>query len=102
MTTLVVAGIVVVLVALFALTYGRRAARRAEGYVGAWAWLVYGGLGAGMIFGAMSIQQPVLSAFMWTKLSAFILTGAWLAQGRVRRRERLFPGARGASNAASE
>ena len=97
MTTSVVAGIVIVTVVLFALTYGRRAARRAEGYVGAWAWLVYGGLGGGMIFGAMSIQHPILSAFMWTKLSAFILTGLWLAQGRVRRHERLFPGARGAS-----
>lgn len=97
MTTSVVAGIVIVAVAVLALTYGRMAARRAEGYIGAWAWLVYGGLGAGMIFGAMSITQPVLSAFMWTKLSAFILTGLWLAQGRVRRHERLFPGARGAS-----
>lgn len=102
MTTIIAAGIVIVVVALFALTYGRVAARRAERYVGAWAWLVYGGLGAGMIFGAMSIQHPLLSAFMWTKLSAFILTGAWLAQGRVRRHERLFPGAGGASHAAAE
>ena len=97
MTTSVVAGIVIVAVALLALTYGRMAAQRAERYVGAWAWLVYGGLGAGMIFGAMSIQHPILSAFMWTKLSAFMLTGLWLAQGRVRRHEPLFPGARGAS-----
>jgi len=99
---MVIAGMVVAGVALLALTYGRVAARRAERYVGAWAWLVYAGLGAGMVFGALSMQHPVLSAFMWTKLSAFILTGVWLAQGRVRRHEPLFPGTRGASNAAIE
>jgi multisubunit Na+/H+ antiporter MnhB subunit len=102
MPTLALAVIVISGVVLLALTYGRVAARRAERHVGAWAWLVYAGLGAGMVFGAMSIQQPVLSAFMWTKLSAFILTGLWLAQGRVRRHEPLFPGVRGASNAVIE
>jgi hypothetical protein len=79
-------------VAVLALTGGRMAAQRAERHVGAWAWIVYLTLGFGMMFGAMSVSHPVLSAFMWTKLTAFILTGVWLANGRLRRRERLFPG----------
>jgi hypothetical protein len=64
--------------------------RQAEEY--AWAWMIYLLLGVGMIFGATSVEQPLLSAFMWTKLTAFIVTGGWLFSGRLRRREALFPG----------
>ncbi|MGH2631872.1 MAG: hypothetical protein ACRDG3_00555 [Tepidiformaceae bacterium] len=89
------AGIVIAIVVL-TLTAGRHGALRAERHVGAWAWIVYLTLGLGMMFGAMSISQPLLSVFMWTKLTAFILTGVWLAGGRVRRREPLLPGSRAA------
>lgn len=92
MTLLLIVAVTATVAAL-ALTGGRMAALRAERHVGAWAWIVYLTLGFGMMFGAMSVTHPVLSAFMWTKLTAFILTGAWLASGRLRRRERLFPGA---------
>ncbi len=86
--------LIAVAVATLTATLGRTAALRAERAAGAWAWIIYLGLGLGMIFGAMSISHPLLSAFMWTKLTAFILTGAWLATSRVRRREALFPGLR--------
>ena len=89
--TALLAVVVAASVAILALTGGRIAALRAEHHVGAWAWIVYLTLGFGMIFGALSISHPVLSAFMWTKLTAFILTGTWLAGNRLRRREPLFP-----------
>jgi len=87
---------IVLTVVVLTLTAGRHGARRAEQRVGAWAWIVYLALGLGMMFGAMSISEPLLSVFMWTKLSAFILTGVWLANGRLRRREPLFPRGRAA------
>jgi len=92
-----IAAVAIVLtIVVLTLTAGRHGARRAEQHVGAWAWIVYLALGLGMMFGAMSISEPLLSVFMWTKLSAFILTGVWLANGRLRRREPLFPGGRAA------
>lgn len=97
MGTYVFAAVIVVAVVALALTAGRTGAMRAERYVGAWAWIVYLFLGFGMMFGAASVSHPVLSTFMWTKLTVFILTGAWLAQGRLRRREPLLPGSRNAS-----
>ena len=88
-----IAAVAIVLtIVVLTLTAGRHGARRAEQHVGAWAWIVYLALGLGMMFGAMSISEPLLSVFMWTKLSAFILTGGWLANGRLHRREPLFPG----------
>ena len=90
------AAAIVLAIVVLTLTAGRHGAIRAERRVGAWAWLVYITLGVGMMFGAMSISQPLLSVFMWTKLTAFILTGAWLAGGRLRRREPLFPGGQAA------
>lgn len=97
METYLLAALIVVAVVTLALTAGRTGALRAERHVGAWAWIAYLFLGFGMMFGAASVSHPVLSTFMWTKLTVFILTGAWLAQGRLRRREPLLPGARRAS-----
>ncbi len=94
MDTLVFGALIVAAVATLALTIGRHSARRAERHVGAWAWITYVALGAGMMFGAMSIEHALLSTFMWTKLSAFIFTGLYLACGRVQRGERLLPGRR--------
>lgn len=91
------AAAIVLAVVTLTLTAGRHGALRAERHVGAWAWIVYLTLGLGMMFGAMSISQPLLSVFMWTKLTAFILTGIWLARGRLQRREPLFPGMRTAA-----
>jgi hypothetical protein len=89
--TLLLVILIAAAVAGLALSVGPTAARRAEKATGAWAWIIYLGLGLGMIFGAMSISYPLLSAFMWTKLTAFILTGTWLLSGRIRRHEPLFP-----------
>lgn len=93
MTFVLSASIVVALVA-FGVTLGARGARRAERHAGAWAWIAYVVLGAGMVFGAMSVQQVLLSTFMWTKLTVLIATGLWLVSGRIRRGERLLPGLR--------
>jgi len=93
MTVLLSASIVVALLA-FGVTLGRHGARRAERHIGAWAWIVYVGLGTGMMFGAMTVEQVLLSTFMWTKLTVFIATGLWLVSGRIRRREPVLPGLR--------
>jgi len=90
--TLILALAIVCCLLVFGVTFGRHGARRAEQHVGAWAWITYVGLGAGMMFGAMSVQQVLLSTFMWTKLTIFIATGLWLVSGRIRRRERVLPG----------
>ena len=92
--TLLFALLIASAVAALAITVGPAAARRAERATGAWAWIIYVTLGFGMMFGAMSITHPLLSAFMWTKLTAFILTGTWLLTRRIRRGERLLPGSR--------
>ena len=89
--TLVLALFIATAVAAFAVTFGPAAARRAERAAGAWAWIIYLALGLGMIFGAVSISHPLLSTFLWTKLTAFILTGAWLASRRIRTGQPLFP-----------
>lgn len=89
--TLILALLIVCAVLALAGTVGVRAARRAEMHAGAWAWMVYLFLGIGMIFGARTIDQVFLSAFMWTKLSVFIATGCWLLLRRLRRRESLLP-----------
>lgn len=94
MVTMLAAIAIAVAVVTLAATVGRHGALRAERHIGAWAWMVYVFLGFGMMFGAMSIDHTLLSTFMWTKLSAFILTGLWLVQGRARRREPLLPGMR--------
>lgn len=95
METLIFATLIVAAVTTLSLTIGRHSARRAERHIGAWAWITYVFLGAGMVFGAMSIEQALLSTFMWTKISAFIFTGLYLARGRIQRGERLLPGRRG-------
>jgi hypothetical protein len=89
--TLLLALLIVTAVISLAGTAGVHAARRAEAHIGAWAWMLYLFLGIGMIFGARTIDHTLLSTFMWTKLTVFILTGCWLLAGRVRRREALFP-----------
>jgi len=94
METLIFGALIVAAVATLTLTIGRHSARRAERHIGAWAWMTYVFLGAGMMFGAMSIEHALLSTFMWTKLSAFIFTGLCLARGRLQRGERLLPGRR--------
>lgn len=90
---------IVVTVLALGLTYGRRGALRAERHAGAWAWIAYAGLGSGMVFGALSVDYPMLVAFMWTKIAVLVATGAWLVGRRIRRRERLFPGRKLASAA---
>ncbi|HKS92059.1 MAG TPA: hypothetical protein VJQ83_09045 [Tepidiformaceae bacterium] len=85
---LLIAGAVITL----AVVVGFSAARRAENHIGAWAWLIYGFLGIGMIFGATSVSNPLLSTFMWTKLTVFLVTAAWLFAGRLRRGDSPLPG----------
>jgi hypothetical protein len=92
--TLIIAAVIVCSLLLFGATFGLRGARRAEKHIGAWAWVLYVGLGTGMMFGAMSVQQVLISTFMWTKLTVLIATGLWLVSGRIRRRERVLPGLR--------
>jgi len=90
--TLFLALFIATAVLAFAAGLGFRTARRAEAHIGAWAWLVYGCLGVGMIFGATSVTNPLISTFMWTKLGVFLVTAAWLLAGRLRRGEAALPG----------
>ncbi len=90
--TLFLALLIAIAVLTLAVGVGFRAARRAEAYIGAWAWLVYAFLGAGMIFGATSVTNPLLSTFMWTKLTVFLVTATWLLAGRLRRGDAALPG----------
>lgn len=91
METVLLAILIIATIVALTLTIGRRSARRAERHIGAWAWITYVGLGAGMMFGAMSMEHALLSTFMWTKLTAFIFTGLYLVRGRMQRGERLLP-----------
>lgn len=90
--TLILALLIAAAVLTLAVAVGFRAARRAETRIGAWAWLVYGFLGVGMIFGATSVSNPLLSTFMWTKLTVFLVTAVWLLAGRMRRGDAPLPG----------
>lgn len=90
--TILLALLIALAVITLAVAFGFRAARRAESHIGAWAWLTYGFLGVGMIFGATSVADPLLSTFMWTKLIVFITTAAWLLAGRIRRGDAPLPG----------
>ena len=92
MVTIVLAAAIVFAVLCLGWTVGRHGALRADRIAGPWAWIAYTGLGAGMSFGAMStIDVPLLSTFMWTKVCVFIATGLWLASRRGARGERLLP-----------
>lgn len=90
--TILLALLIALAVLVLAVAFGFRAAKRAESHIGAWAWLVYGFLGIGMIFGATSVADPLLSTFMWTKLIVFITTAGWLLVGRIRRGDAPLPG----------